>query len=76
LLRLLVFLLLAYVVYLVIKAYLASGGRLRRRDTPPLEGEEMVLDPQCHSYVPKREAFLQGDRYFCSEECARLYLGR
>jgi hypothetical protein len=34
----------------------------------------MVLDPQCRSYLPKSEAMLRGDQYFCSERCASLYL--
>ena len=75
-LRLLVLLLLAYIIYRVVKAYLGSGRRLRRRDAAPLDADEMVLDPQCRSYVPKKEAVIRQDRYFCSEECARLYLTR
>jgi YHS domain-containing protein len=36
----------------------------------------MVLDPQCHSYVPKSDAVFRSGQYFCSQECARLYLAR
>jgi YHS domain-containing protein len=36
----------------------------------------MVLDPQCNTYVPKSEAIARGGEFFCSEECARLYLAR
>ena len=34
----------------------------------------MVLDPQCRSYLPKGSALLRGGYYFCSEQCATLYL--
>ena len=36
----------------------------------------MVLDPQCQSYLPKGAALLRGGHYFCSEQCATLYLSR
>ena len=36
--------------------------------------EEMVLDPQCRSYLPKGDAISRSGHYFCSEECARVYL--
>jgi len=34
----------------------------------------MVLDPQCRSYLAKGEAILRSGRYFCSDECAKVYL--
>ena len=75
LLRLLFFFLLAYVIVSVIKAYRAGRkfGSPRPRAS---SAEEMVLDPQCQSYVPKGEAILQGGNYFCSRECAKLFLSR
>jgi YHS domain-containing protein len=36
----------------------------------------MILDPQCQTYVPKRDAILQAGNYFCSRECAKLFLSR
>jgi hypothetical protein len=36
----------------------------------------MILDPQCHAYVPKSNAVAQAGRHFCSRECAQLYLSR
>jgi YHS domain-containing protein len=36
----------------------------------------MILDPQCQTYVPKRDAILQAGNYFCSRECANLFLSR
>lgn len=78
LLRLIVFFLLAYLFFIALKAYFA--GRASRskdplRKTGP-NGDEMVLDPQCQSYVPKKEAIQQEGHYFCSRECAALFLSR
>jgi uncharacterized protein len=78
LLRLLLFCLFLYVLYLAIKTY-----RLGRKNDNPRErspdastGDEMVLDPQCQTYIPKGEALWQEGKYFCSRECARLFLSR
>jgi len=78
LLRLLFLFLIAYILISVVKAYLTriksstDGSDSRGRKSE----EEMVLDPQCQIYVPKSEAFLQNGKYFCSQECARLFLSR
>ena len=77
LLRLLLILLICWVVLAALKSLLAgrmnktSGSRKSRAD-----GEEMVLDPQCHSYVPRSAEVLKSGQYFCSQECAQLYLTR
>jgi uncharacterized protein len=72
-LRFLFFLLL---VYLFLKLYfsLRRPPPSPRRKDDDARGEEMVQDPQCRSYLPKSEAMLRGDHYFCSERCASLYL--
>lgn len=77
LLRLILFLVIAYIVWSALKSTLRSGqrkpaGRVRSAE----QGEEMVLDPQCRSYVPKSSAIAQSGQYFCSPECARIYLAR
>jgi len=78
LLRLFLFLLLCYVVLAAIKAFAAGRKQRRARAGAAVraDGEEMVQDPQCQSYVPKSEAVFESGRYFCSRECARLYLAR
>jgi hypothetical protein len=77
LLRFLFFLLLGYIIVSALRAYLMGRktGSSRRRSAAA-KTEEMVLDPQCQSYVPKGEAIYQGGNYFCSRECARLFLSR
>jgi hypothetical protein len=34
----------------------------------------LVLCLQCQSYVSKREAVFSHGKYFCREECARLFM--
>jgi hypothetical protein len=71
--RLFFFVLLVFLVLLLLKSHLArSRGRHRR---VPAD-DDMALDPQCQSYVPKREAIERAGNYFCSRECAERYLAR
>jgi hypothetical protein len=78
LLRLIVVFFLLYLLYLLLRSYRAT----RNSNSPPPRGrsprdeEELVFDPQCQSYVPKKDAIARGDNFFCSEECAKLYLSR
>jgi hypothetical protein len=75
LLRLLVFVVVAWVVINALRAYfLARKKFLRNPNLARSREEEMVLDPHCQSYVPKSEALFRKGNYFCSEECAALHL--
>lgn len=51
----------------------AQGNDERSR----LRGEDMVLDPECRTYVLKERAVTRSARgakqYFCSEACAQKY---
>ena len=76
LLRLLFIVLIVYVVIRAIKAYRTAAASADRIRSNKPEGEEMVLDPQCRAYVSKKEAISQGGHYFCSPECAKLFLSR
>lgn len=75
--RLLILFLFLYIILLLVHSVIArgrkSGGARAGKSTP---GEEMVLDPQCDTYVPKSDALERGGHYFCSEECARKFLSR
>ena len=73
--RLLVLLVLAYLVFTIIKVLFSSNRTmlLKRNRNPLDEGEELVLCLQCQSYVPKAEDVSSRGNYFCREECARLF---
>ncbi|MGH7844466.1 MAG: PP0621 family protein [Candidatus Binatia bacterium] len=73
-LRFVLFLILAYLIYRLIKSLWAAAGRSEK--APLRSAEDMVLDPQCQSYLPKNEALLRDGQYFCSENCARAFLSR
>jgi uncharacterized protein len=72
LLRLITLFVIFYVVFTALKSRFL-GGRSKPAQRSD-EGEPMVLDPQCQTYVPKSDALVRDGRYFCSEECARLFL--
>jgi hypothetical protein len=77
LLRLIILFALLYVLWCALRAHFRSrGAKPRTSDRGAEQVEEMVLDPQCQSYVPKAEAVQKAGKYFCSQECARLYLAR
>ncbi len=77
LLRLLFFFLICYIIAKTLRSIGGSRrGGTSSRIKPDLEGEEMVLDPQCQSYIPKSDAIGASGHYFCSRECAQLYLSR
>jgi len=71
--RLLIFIFLAYLAYWLVRRYL---GPAQKSETPVEAGtvDEMVQDPFCKTYIPKRTAYrrvLAGKEYFfCSEACA------
>lgn len=73
-LRFLILGLLAYLFLVLIYSSLKRKGKAGAAD--PSQGESMVLDPHCKSYVPRNEAYSSGGNYFCSEECARAYAAR
>jgi len=71
-LRLLLLFVICYIVILALKS-LIVGNKAKAGDASQL-GEQMVLDPQCQTYVPKSDAVARQGKFFCSEECARRYL--
>jgi len=76
--RFLLLFILAYLVFLLINVFFSSSSKKRLRRPQELldKGEEMVLDPQCQSYHPRNGAIFSHGYYFCSEECARVFVGR
>jgi hypothetical protein len=72
--RLLLLFFLFFLFFVVLNLYLFRRKRPRDLSADAATAEELVLDPQCKTYLPKTEAMLRGEEYFCSEQCARLYL--
>jgi len=65
--------------YLLLKKFLFPSRRVddRRRDDRRIKGEDLLEDPQCHTYIPVSEAYrVSADGktlYFCSKECYRKF---
>jgi YHS domain-containing protein len=72
--RLIVWILIIYVAYLVIKNM--RGKQVAKADSPP-RGEAAFRDPVCGVFVGEEDAVIgryQGERiYFCSRECLEKY---
>lgn len=78
--RFALFAILCYIFYRLIKGLTRSAPR--QPDNPPAPSrptitDEMVIDPACQVYIPKREAItaqVRGETvYFCSRECMKKY---
>jgi YHS domain-containing protein len=65
------------VAYRVLKAIISPKDRVSRSENGGVI-DEMVQDPQCKMYIPRREAIekiIDGKTYhFCSEDCATKFL--
>ncbi len=76
---------LAFLLFLIIRASVYSflgGLRGVTRSRPTQRGglDELVKDPVCETYIPRRKAISRGNgpalRYFCSAACADKYATR
>ncbi len=67
------------ILYYALKSVITSALRAYHEDKPRrrLDGEEMVLDPECRTYIIKERAVtrrINGSVHsFCSEACAKRY---
>jgi YHS domain-containing protein len=75
---------LAFLVFLIIRASVHAflgGLRSGRRPEIPRPGrDDLVKDPICETYIPRRKAITRGSgpatRYFCSAACADKFAAR
>jgi YHS domain-containing protein len=84
-LRLIIYIVIAYIIYSVLKKFLLASGTAKRRgqvtvdnDADVPKASETVLDPVCDSYIPKDRAIkiTHGGNpyYFCGEECRDKFI--
>ncbi len=78
--RLIIFIIVIYFAYRGVRSWIRQLGMDRPaagRDRPEID-DEMVQDPQCGIYVPRRDAIgarVGGQNlYFCSETCKNRYI--
>jgi YHS domain-containing protein len=77
----LLFFLVIFVIYSAIKTVVRSAVKAYHQDEQrrgrQIMGDEMVMDPECRTYVVKDRAVARRIRgtltYFCSDACARRY---
>ncbi|MBU0734278.1 MAG: YHS domain-containing protein [Proteobacteria bacterium] len=74
--RFLILIALAFLLYHVIRKYLRLGQKsVQRADGGPVD--EMVQDPSCLTYIPRRGAqrkVIGGKEFFfCSNDCAEKF---
>jgi hypothetical protein len=70
-----------FAIYSALKIVIRSAVKSYHTDTQRRDrrimGDEMVLDPECHTYVLKDRAVTRRIRgtmtHFCSDACARRY---
>ncbi len=81
--RLLIYLILGYLIYRVVRTVVrqASQQKVRKTDAPPLQADDvMIQDPQCGIYFARRDgvALTHEGRtlYFCSESCKEKFLAK
>ena len=73
-LRIVIIVFLFYCLYLAVKGLFGKSGKISKASWAGGEIDEMVQDPCCKTYIPRREAVrrvLGGKEiFFCSKECA------
>ncbi len=71
--RIIILAVLAYILYRLVKGVFSPRTKIDRRK-PRGVIDEMVQDPFCRTYIPRRESIrrvVEGREYlFCSDECA------
>lgn len=75
-----------YAVFLYVLYRLLTGGwkkkfarpkRPRQQTDELVADDQLVEDPVCHIYIPKRQAIVLQEKntsvFFCSEQCRKMY---
>jgi len=76
--RIIIYALIAYVIYLAIKSYQSLKKSKKAPQKPNSKPGIMVKDEICNTYLPKEEAIKEiykgKEYYFCSNECRQKFL--
>jgi YHS domain-containing protein len=77
--RFLLFVLLLLLLYALLHYLIKDLFRQTKKLIRAPEPEELVQDPYCQTYIPKRTAVRKKvagkDYYFCSKDCVRKFFG-
>ena len=76
--RFVLYLLFFLIFYFLLRLFMKDIGGFQKKVGRGSEAEELVQDPHCKTYVPRRLAIrkrVEGrDLYFCTKECMTMYL--
>ncbi len=76
--RLILFVILSLLLYAILHTLIKDMPARRKKLNRVSEPEELVQDPCCHTYVPKRSAIkkeIAGSWfYFCNQGCMENYM--
>jgi YHS domain-containing protein len=76
--RLILFVILLLLLYAILHSLIKDMPARRKKLNRGSGPEELVQDPCCHTYVPKRSAIKKkiagGWFYFCNQECMENYI--
>ena len=76
--RFILFTILFSILYYVLRFLVKNIFSLRKKPGRDIEAEELVQDPCCQTYIPKRSALKKkvagSVHYFCNQECMERYL--
>lgn len=76
--RFILFVILVFVLYYVLRFLIKDFSSLRKRMSGESEPEELVQDPCCQTYIPKRSAVKKKIAgrwlYFCNQGCMKNYI--
>ena len=77
-LRLILFVVSTVILYAILHFLIKDMSSNRKRANRSVEPEELVQDPCCHTYIPKRSAIKKNvagkEYYFCTQDCLRNYV--
>ncbi len=75
--RFILFILFLLLLYAILHYLIKDMFTHRKKLNRGLEPEELVQDPCCQTYIPKRTAVRKRvggrDYYFCNKECVRRF---
>jgi YHS domain-containing protein len=76
--RLILFIILFLIFYVILRILIKDIPSWRKKLDKETETEELVQDPCCQTYIPKRSAIrkrLSGKSYyFCKQECLKKFI--
>jgi YHS domain-containing protein len=76
--RLILFIILFLIFYAILRILIKDIPAWRKKLYKETEPEELVQDPCCQTYIPKRSAIrkrLSGKNYyFCKRECLKKFI--